>query len=164
MQERKLTHALDPSFDHSPAFLTALGRLVAEAAMLEAQMDLFIGHLASRDQRSGQSVTAELDFRRKVNLLMALIHHHFEDEQFRDRAVAQVNSYHAMYNERNDYVHGMWVASTKNQERGLIRVSARGAYKFSVSDVPLAKIENLANKFNAEAVALMELLVKYMLS
>ena len=151
-----LQGALDPQWENSEAFLRALGRLVAESGVLESQIDSLIWLLVSPDQRAGQIVTADLDFRRKVTLLLALLSRRIADDTVRTRIIGIVRSAHSMYDERNEYLHGMWTAGKTAAERGIVRVDAKkGEYRINFKDVDVAKIEALASRFNRAATDLL---------
>ena len=155
---------LDLSYQESDKFLLALGRLVAESALLESQLDWGIWFLLdTREQRTGQIVTADLDFRRKVNLVLALTRHHLQNEQMRDEVVNLVKPFHALYDERNDFIHGMWAASANNMQRGLVRASAKGELRIVFKDVDVARIDSLAQRFHDAAAAFSEITIRILL-
>jgi hypothetical protein len=143
----KVLGPLDPTWPNSEKFLTALGRLVAESALLESTLDLGIT-LFITPQRTARIVAAELDFRKKLELLLALVREHVQGEELREKLVVLLKVCHGLYNERNTYIHGLWAAGPTAEERGLIRASAKGQFKFEVKNVDFASIEALGERFD----------------
>jgi hypothetical protein len=115
----KIRSHLDPSFPTSDPFLRAIGRLVAESALLESQIDELIWYLLGTDRRTGEIVTADLDFRKKVALATSLLRHRGGEKKLREALADRLGRLQNIYDERNSYVHGMYWGGDVPAKRAL---------------------------------------------
>jgi hypothetical protein len=148
---------LDEASPHSDRFLMALGRLVAESSLLESQIDWLCWVLISRDTGVTQIVTADLQFRNKVHLAQALVHHAVvpKDKAVGERFIEILKGCHSMYDDRNDFIHGVWIGSDK-AVRGHFRVTAKGELRPKLRTIDASPIERLADRFRSSTGELVE--------
>jgi hypothetical protein len=68
----RVKSALDPDIPGSAEFLTAIGRLIAESALAESEVDWWLYEFIGPTQRTAQIIAADLDLRKKMALALAL--------------------------------------------------------------------------------------------
>lgn len=152
--DRGMEGALDLAQNGSTAFLMALGRLVAESALAEVELDWWILDAIGPDQRTAQIVIAEMDFRKKMQLALTLTRHKGVSDKVLPKFTKHVGALQKLYNDRNDFVHGRWGSGSSAQKRRLYRAAARGEWKYRAIEVTSDDIDELANRFHAIAYRL----------
>ena len=126
--------------------LASLGKVVANFAVLESNLDfgiwlLLVGN-STAEQRTGQIVTAELNFKDKIALLSSLYQHrfpkkeHFEDLKEMRRKLSDAKD------KRNSLIHSTWLAGGK---RSAITAKEKQGIKFEFEDMGATKIERIAD-------------------
>ncbi len=140
MSKRKLKSAIPNES------LTPLGKVVANFAVLESNLDSSIWFLlfwdSTLEQRTGQIVTSILSFKNKINLLSALYQHRFPAEKpFKD--LEEIRKKLNKANEkRNDLVHSTWLAHSKKIKP---KSSEKKGFKLNFEDMEASEIDKIAD-------------------
>lgn len=103
--------------------LTEIGRVAVESAILEQLLRLGIWQLMKTTVEFGEIVTQQLHLEAKSDLFFEIANERFPkdlEELKRIRALIK-----AVINKRNDYMHGIWDWSIKQNEPFLIRYRKR---------------------------------------
>ncbi len=89
------------------ALFEPIGRVTVNFSMLQGMVEFEIWTLLSRGQRTGQIVTAELSFRRNVELFSCLYRHRFPGQN--EDALGTIrNKLFNCEEERNRITHSSW--------------------------------------------------------
>ena len=108
------------------AHLKALGRITVEFSSLEHLLDAVIGLLIQHEfDEVGEILTAQLSFKRKVDVIDSLTRYRFEDEGLRKRMHGLLGEIIHAEEERNKIVHSWWFAKTPEGLLSRAKMSAR---------------------------------------
>ncbi len=135
----------------SDDFLNAFGAVTVEFAILEIALEtaiciLLVGTKAE-DQAEGQIVTAELSFRRQVDLFAALVRHRFPDES---NAVKELcKKLFDVERQRNEIIHSTWTLPDKENKVVRLKTTARGELKTKFEKISAADIRARAERIRA---------------
>jgi hypothetical protein len=139
---------MDVSHPGSHEFHAELGRLITASALVESELESIIRWMLEADQRGAEIVTATMDFRRKLDVVQALIADYKSDDADYQKIAAVCRECHALYNERNSFVHGMWQQGKLQNRRSLALASTKGgAFRVTFKDIAPDDIRRLADKF-----------------
>ena len=108
-----MTRRMIPAIDKQ--LLAPLGEVAANFSMLDNTLSFQIWLLlfgnSSKEQRTGQIVTAELSFKNKVALFSSLFQYRFPDEEPFERLKAIRKKLRVASEKRNQLLHSVWAAS-----------------------------------------------------
>lgn len=139
---------MDVSHPGSREFHAELGRLITASALVESELESIIRWLLEADERGAEIITATMDFRRKADVVQALIADYKVDDVNYQKIAAICRECHALYNERNSFVHGMWQSGKLQNRRNLALASTKdGAFRVTFKDIAPDDIRRLADKF-----------------
>jgi len=121
---RKLQHPVPQNL------LVHIGDITVSFALLESEIESLVGNLISHDQRTGQTITAELSFRNLRALLVSLyLHRYGKDsnyEQFRELIMRLEN----IEVKRNVITHSRWAAGGTADTISRIKTTAKEKHGF----------------------------------
>jgi hypothetical protein len=139
---------MDVSHPDSREFHFELGRLITASALVESEFESIIRWMLEADERGAEIITATMDFRRKLDVVQALIADYKTDDASYQKIAAICRECHALYNERNSFVHGMWQPGKLKNRRSLALASTKGgAFRVTFKDIAPDDIRRLADKF-----------------
>src|SRR3989442_2087277 len=99
---------MDATLPGSREFHAELGRLITASALVEAELETITRWLLEADERGAEIITSTMDFRRKLDIVQALIAEYKADDPDYQKIAAICRECHALYNDRNAFVHGIW--------------------------------------------------------
>lgn len=139
---------MDSSLQGSEEFLIELGRLVTAAALVENEMESIIRWLLEPNyERGGEMIIADMDFRRKANMVRTLISEFPNRPAEYDEIAGIMLEVHRLYDERNEFIHGIWERSLIRGHRRLRRATARdGKLRAKLRTVKPEDVRNLADR------------------
>lgn len=139
---------MDVSHPGSRDFHVELGRLITASALVESELESIIRWMLEADERGAEIITTTMDFRRKLDVVQALIAHYKTDDANYKKIAAACRECHSLYNERNSFVHGMWQPGKLQNWRSLALPSTKGgAFRVTFKDIAPEDIRRLADKF-----------------
>jgi hypothetical protein len=156
---------MDRVLQGSEEFLIELGRLVTAAALVENEMETIIRWLLQpKYERGGEMITADMDFRRKANMVRTLISEFPNRPIEYDEVASIMLEVHRLYDERNEFIHGIWERSLIRGQRRLRRATARdGKLRATLRTVAPDDIRRLADKLANCAERIDEALLRSLL-
>jgi hypothetical protein len=117
---------MDAQLEGSSEFLLEIGRLVTAAAYAETFLDTVIQWiLEPRFESGGEIITADMDFKKKANMVRTLIAEHPKPTNELKKVRRLAGELMTLYDKRNDFIHGIWEKSLIRGRRRLTRASAR---------------------------------------
>jgi len=129
--------------------LLSLGKVVANFAILEVEIDYSIWLLLLKNQpkseKTGQIVTAELSVKNKIALLSSLYQYRFpEKKPFKNlkdilKKIEDANKI------RNKLVHSVWRSAGHNAMRISVSAKQKNGLKFEFEVINHTKIDGMAN-------------------
>ena len=142
----------------SHPFLAEIGQVAAQFALLELQLELTVGSLLFggrlETQALGRIVTAELSFRKQVDLMSALWR--YRNPSADDRKLRKVAaSLLAAERERNTIIHSSWFLAEEDQVLR-VKTTAKGKLMTKSEKVKPSDIRAIAEKIGEAGSQLME--------
>ncbi len=143
MEEKKLIPAIDNSL------LEPIGAVTVNFAMLEESLSfgiwIFLFGNNAQEQRTGQIVTAELSFRRKVDLFCCLFRHRFPDKDDTELSKLRVKLMDVEA-KRNRLVHSFWAASDEKGKSTRMKTTAKHkGIRFQFEKMGKEEIKSIAD-------------------
>jgi hypothetical protein len=131
------------------AFLEAIGAVTVEFASLESHIQFAIWSLLVgtklEDQAFGQIVTADLSYRKRLEMLEALLKHKFPERDNADFRQLKPRLY-KVEEERNAIVHSIWGSSPEPNNVTRIKTTAKGELKTKFHQLSLDGIRAIATR------------------
>src|SRR5258706_13121071 len=94
---------MDVSHPGSREFHAELGRLITASALVESELESIIRWMLEADERGAEIITSTMDFRRKLDVVQALISDYKSEDSNYQTIAAICRECHALYNERNSF-------------------------------------------------------------
>jgi hypothetical protein len=113
----------------SQRHLTAIGNIVVNWAALEDLMGILINQLVAKERTLGHIILAQMDYRHKRNVLLAILELMREIDPRKNKLEGLLPKIHTAHGLRSIVAHAFW---TKGRKRGAIkpmRFEARGSIK-----------------------------------
>ena len=142
--------------------LAPLGKVVANFAVLENVLSFSIGILLEgnsvAEQRTGQIVTAELNFKNKISLFSSLYQHKFPERKPFDELTEIRKKLTEANRKRNRLLHSTWLAGgvrlavTAKEKRGI---------RFEFQNIDSKKIEEISELIAKVSYELQEFSLKF---
>jgi len=111
------------SIDQS--LLKPIGLVTVNFSMLEGNLKFFIGILINSEQRLGQIITANLNFRQLIDLFGALYKFRIEDEVLLKKYEKLRILLEEANDRRNTLIHSQWASGKKPGESTRFKTLAR---------------------------------------
>jgi hypothetical protein len=139
---------MDVSHPGSREFHAELGRLITASALVESELESIIRWMLEADERGAEIITSTMNFRRKLDVVQALISDYKSDDTNYQAIAAICRECHALYNERNSFVHGMWQHGKLQNRRSLALASTKdGSFRVTFKDIAPDDVRRLADRF-----------------
>ena len=111
--------------------------------------------------RLGQTITAQLSFRQKTELLSSICRDKLNnpDELAKlDEVLSRVSQ---LEQERNTVVHSVWTASALSETTARIKATARKGLKINIESVSVQELEGIADNIAKAAYDIQTLLIRF---
>lgn len=113
-----------------PELLVHIGDMTVSFALLELQMQSFMGSLIREHQRVGQIVSSYLSFTNlRAAIISLFLERHGEDEDF-SRLKGIIAEAGKLEEERNRITHSVWGADVTSKSITRLKFTARGSRGF----------------------------------
>jgi len=140
---RRAKVEIPPTADH----LRAIGRITANFALLELMVSFCVWQLIGSDQRLGQIITAELSFRKLLDLLSSLFRHRVSDPQLIEELNGLIAEAAQAEEKRNLITHSYWAASDTRETITRAKMTARryGGLKHQFEPMSVQDLDDIAD-------------------
>jgi len=133
--------------------LRHIGDITVSFALLETNVQFFVGSLIAEHQRIGQIITAELPFRTVRSLVISLyLERHGEDDDFHTLKELMKRACH-VEKERNRIAHSIWGAGENRDTLTRIKTTAkeRQGLSFQYESVTTDMLREIATEIRQVA-------------
>ncbi len=156
MKKRKMQSAIRKEL------LEPIGLISVNFGMLESGLEFFIWILISKNQRIGQIVTAQLSYKKLVDVFSSLFRELVKDNQYYDEFEDIRKRLHKAEEIRNAIIHSRWGASRQQNSSLRIKTTAtsKKGIEFKHETISLEEIKNIADNIAILASDLSDLLFK----
>ena len=155
---------MTPAID--PTLLEPIGRVTVNFEMLSSQVEFGIWHLLlygnndAREQRIDQIVTAELAFRRCVELFSCLYQHRYPTQTDYEKLNQLCRKLLAIEEKRNKIIHSLWGGAGELGHSTRIKTTAKQkGIKFQFQKMSRAEINAIADEIAQAATEFLEFIV-----
>jgi len=149
----------------SQDILLQLGRLAAASAYVENELESILIHfLDASFGTGGELMVVDMDFRRKTNMVKAFMNEYTPTNECYTEIANIMDEVHDLYNQRNEFIHGIWERSPIEHRRKLRRASVKGGkLRATLRDVAPEDIQKVADRLIRCAHRIDEALIRSLL-
>ena len=109
----------------TPDHLRAIGQITANFAMLELTVRFSVWSLIGLDQRLGQLITADLSFRKLLDLLSNLYRYRVDDPQVIEELDGLIAEAAQAEEKRNLITHSFWAAGDTHETTTRVKMTVK---------------------------------------